>query len=800
MGALVPIFSENIRMEDMTLDFSLEAARSDYPDQSFSYDGKDTVIGPYRDGYAFGITSIEIDTSLNMQPQIEITFKDLYGNLVFKTGGDNNYSKLFELPPPKFTLTFKGYVGKPIQYLLQLRSTSVNYVTSDGSYEIKSKFVPNIYGFFGDIPYKFIYSVDKLKEGRGTTSNSSSILNIVKNGALISETVQTASEQYADLKSKLTTIQGALAGDGTTFYNAISAGTFSNTKTVLELSNIQSNVAGFTGLTFNFNNKKTGYFPSIAGEESLYGVAAARSINSRTQIDLNKNDWRAESEKLSTRTAELNNLITGNLNAIDNATNKSAGSQISQEVLDSQTISSVMGSLAGGSAYVLGYILEGALVGLKKAPEEKRRKDDKMIGLYYPLVYQENNTAGANGDTVYEQIPDPNAVTEMQYVQTFMKAQYEGTQQIKKFKEEQEAKENGTEGAIRQGAELKKRLTNAEAFKANPYAGANSNQIAANMIQRSGLIATRVCGPLEKDGGPNDRKKGLIDSEYENIKIGTDVLSGNDLEDMRTFAKRVTTFFGADGNPKLKFTDFTDTGNTMTYQTYFEKYFESMKTGGLDDKMFKNSNKNTLSCNYFICNNMLYQNENDLYTVFQKPQQNLYVYVPSDKATLTSTLNSTGATDVSETLNGKAADTTKPYEDTFYAFEKATDWNGLGDAGNPTLVISYDKLTGGYLPVKEMFIKIAKTAADGVVVPEDGSYVAPFSYISSLFKSYLVDMKGVPDTVAPLVSWCTNLISQLPIDNSEADKRKAEQEKQPLQNNYFQKVILPILIIKVKAY
>ena len=152
MGALVPVFSDKIRMEDMTLDFSLEAARADYPDEKFQYDGK-TTFGPYKDGEAFGITSIEIDTSLNMQPQIEITFKDLYGNLVFKSGSNSNYSKLFELPPPKFTLTFKGYVGKPIKYLLQLRSTSVNYITSDGSYEIKCKFVPNMYGFFGDIPY-----------------------------------------------------------------------------------------------------------------------------------------------------------------------------------------------------------------------------------------------------------------------------------------------------------------------------------------------------------------------------------------------------------------------------------------------------------------------------------------------------------------------------------------------------------------------------------------------------------------------------------------------------------------------
>jgi hypothetical protein len=778
MGSLVPVFSDNIKMEDMTLDFSLEATRSDYPDQSFSYDGKDTVIGPYKDGYAFGITSIEIDTSLNMQPQIEITFKDLYGNLVFKSGGGGNYSKLFELPPPKFTLTFKGYVGKPIKYVLQLRSTSVNYVTSDGSYEIKCKFVPNIYGFFGDIPYKFIYSVDKLKEGRGTPLNSSSTLNIVKNGNLISETVQTASEQFEKIKSKLNTLLGAV-GDGSSLYAAVAAGTFSNNGTAYQVDNIPGDAAltgaGFKSINFNFNNKAaSGNYIPYTADTNLYGLSIVRSINQAKKIDLTVGGWGDTTRSLSGTSGDLTKIIQGNLTAIENATNKSAGSQISQEVLDSQTISSVMGSLAGEAAYVLGYILEGALVGLKNAPEEKRRKDDTMIGLYYPLVYKTNNTAGANGDTVYEQIPDPNAVKEMQHVQKFMKAQYEGTQQIKKWKEEQEAKQNGTEGAIQQGFELKKRLTNAEAFKANPYAGQNSQRIAANMIMRSGLVASEMCGPFT-----NDRNKGLIDSEYENIKIGTDVLTGNELEAVRTFAKRVTTFFDVAGKPKLNWTDPTDGGNTTTYQTYFESFFESMKGmgSGLDDKMFLAGKKSELTCLYFISNNVLYNSEDELENVFGD-SKDIYVYVPSDKAALTSTSNSTGAADVSEKLNGSGADTTKPYESPFYAFQDATKWDGLGGAGNPTLVISYDKLTGGgYLPVNQTTIKIAKTAADGVVVPAEGDYVAPFARTKDK-KNWVVSMKHKSDTVAPLVSWCTTLLSQLPQDNSEANKRKAEQEKQ----------------------
>jgi hypothetical protein len=465
--SLIYLRSDQIKIEDLYLSFNLTATRSSNPNQSFSYTGKkEFEIGMYQDGKSFGITSIEIDTSLNMQPQVEITFKDLYGNLVFRPGNNSDYSKIFELPPAKFELTFKGYLGKPVTYKLQLRSTSVNYVTSDGSFEIKAKFVPNIYGYFGDIPYKYLFSVDKLKELRGSPPSPNSMLNIFKNGNTLNEKIDTATEQYTNLKNQLSALQAG----GDTLYEAVKAGTFSSDgKTANKVDNISpsdSNLvsAGFQAITFKFTNNKNGTYLSPPAElTSIYGESVKNSIVTNTPnigstgVDVTVAGWRVTSESLSGKTSDINSLIAANVSAIDKATQRSAGSQVQQEVLDSQTIGNVMNSLAGESAYVLGYILEGALNGY--TPDRESNTD--IVGVYYPLAYKENTTDGTGGQVLYDQVPWEQAKTEMKYVQDFMKAQYEGQQQLVKYKEELEAQQNGTEGAQQAGAELVKRITNA---------------------------------------------------------------------------------------------------------------------------------------------------------------------------------------------------------------------------------------------------------------------------------------------------------------------------------------------------
>ena len=120
----------------------------------------------FKDNVGFGITNIDISINTSLQPVIEITFKDLYGNTVFSrdsSSSNPNFSDIFDWPPPKFDLVYKGYLGKPTRLMLNLKKTDIQYSSSDGSFIIKCSFVPNAWGPFADVPALFLYAVKKLK-------------------------------------------------------------------------------------------------------------------------------------------------------------------------------------------------------------------------------------------------------------------------------------------------------------------------------------------------------------------------------------------------------------------------------------------------------------------------------------------------------------------------------------------------------------------------------------------------------------------------------------------------------------
>ena len=102
----------------------------------------------FQKSTGFGITKVNITTNASLQPLVEVEFKDLYGKTVFaelqeNNESDINYGALFQWPPPKFEFTFKGYLGKPVTWILNMKSTSTQYNSDDGSYTIKAVFVPN---------------------------------------------------------------------------------------------------------------------------------------------------------------------------------------------------------------------------------------------------------------------------------------------------------------------------------------------------------------------------------------------------------------------------------------------------------------------------------------------------------------------------------------------------------------------------------------------------------------------------------------------------------------------------------
>jgi hypothetical protein len=277
--ALIHTKDSDIRPQDLTLDFYLEATPVG-GGKPINMTGLDSYkIGPFQSNLGFGITSIDIDIKPNLQPVVSITFKDLYGNLIFNDQeSEFNYKVLFQLPYPKFRLYVKGYLGKPVSFLLQVKSVKTTFVPTDGSYEIKAEFVPNVFGFLNDIPYQFLFAVKELKKSNGDTTNGfdSSIIDIAKIGFDINIQIQQATDKYGPLISQLQTFSAN--------YNGIGAAWRAQT---LKLDPILGDSEligkGFKAITFNIISKNAKGLPISALTDpqlEVFGNSIYLSISS----------------------------------------------------------------------------------------------------------------------------------------------------------------------------------------------------------------------------------------------------------------------------------------------------------------------------------------------------------------------------------------------------------------------------------------------------------------------------------------------------------------------------------------
>lgn len=189
----------------------------------------------FRENIGFGITDISVEVNPSLQPLVEITFKDMYGNTIFdqeREGTDLDYRVLFNWPPPKFMFTFKGYLGQPVTWILNLKKYNVNYDPSDNSYEIKASFVPNQWGFFADLPVLYLLAVKRLKKNAGLLDDGSQYTNRFSDDAVKAATkAQTLFDlvkigKQADIKAKQVTkefdqLQSILGGLKTNALGAI---------------------------------------------------------------------------------------------------------------------------------------------------------------------------------------------------------------------------------------------------------------------------------------------------------------------------------------------------------------------------------------------------------------------------------------------------------------------------------------------------------------------------------------------------------------------------------------------------
>ena len=131
-----------------------------------NYTDLTTVFDSSENAQSIGISSIDIDFNSSYAPLINITFIDVRGGAIFQNEGNisgansrNKYSVFFELPYPIFTLTIKGYYGKPVQYCLHMTKWTTRFNSHTGNFEITANFIGYTYAMLSDLLVGFLKAI-----------------------------------------------------------------------------------------------------------------------------------------------------------------------------------------------------------------------------------------------------------------------------------------------------------------------------------------------------------------------------------------------------------------------------------------------------------------------------------------------------------------------------------------------------------------------------------------------------------------------------------------------------------------
>lgn len=123
-------------------------------------------MDPDRDKESLGIENIEISFGTDYAPNIKIKFIDVRGNAILTQGNESKYSVFFELPYPIFSLTIKGFYGKPVTYCLHLMKWNAAFNSETGNFEINAEFIGYTYALLTDGLLGLIRAVIRTPEGK----------------------------------------------------------------------------------------------------------------------------------------------------------------------------------------------------------------------------------------------------------------------------------------------------------------------------------------------------------------------------------------------------------------------------------------------------------------------------------------------------------------------------------------------------------------------------------------------------------------------------------------------------------
>jgi hypothetical protein len=492
------------------------------------------TTGFFRENIGFGITNIDIEINQSLQPIITITFKDLYGNVVFGKDVINedvpNYSVLFNWPPPKFLFTFKGYLGKQVSWMLNLKKTGTSY-QADGSYDIKCEFVPNQWGFMGDLPFLFLLAVKGLKKKEVPTAEFKTlqtIFDLIKIGKKVEVKTKETSREFDPLLQQMTLIKAGRLVEAICYSQVIKLGE--------EIDGTAGNlkIKGNKSITFK---KVTINAPSSYStvekikEYAATNAEALRKMN--TFLFLNATIDEAPVVGLSsvddvsfeaggykvTDSRARTTLIADNIKLIEDAIRKRSF-ESSKSQLRQITIGEVFKQLAQDSGYILGKILEAGQKGYEADSTNRKAaaENQDIIGMQFPLMIdtEKNEEVPAKGYKVAE--------NELAFINSFVSAISEGVA-LDLVQDDQAL------GASNDTA-LVKRINNVEAPRGNPYAPFFRN-ITQNIMVRAGIIAF-----LTRSNDPN--YPGDYDATFKVLGFDTGISSPIDRESVEEIFELAT--------------------------------------------------------------------------------------------------------------------------------------------------------------------------------------------------------------------------------------------------------------------
>jgi len=123
----------------------------------------------------FGIRNISIKYNASLVPQVDIDFTDVRGSALFDIIEQDNrkspYSLFFKMPYPIFTLTVKGYFGKPVVYCLHMVNWNSKFDSTTGNFDISANFLGFQQAFLADITIGNIIGVNNTTQGQQALKN-----------------------------------------------------------------------------------------------------------------------------------------------------------------------------------------------------------------------------------------------------------------------------------------------------------------------------------------------------------------------------------------------------------------------------------------------------------------------------------------------------------------------------------------------------------------------------------------------------------------------------------------------------